>query len=84
MKAIKQLNAVFLLAGMGYLGFYVYGLVMGAFAPLELLGFTVVAIVFAVLFAIHAVRVSRAMRDDDGFRHSEMRRQHELRQRRGF
>ena len=81
---IKRLTVAFLLVGLGYLGFYVYGLVMGVFSPFQLVGFTILAVVFATAAIVHFLRTSRALRDDDGFRHSEMKRQHDLHERRGF
>jgi len=72
-----------LLAGLAYLGFYVYGLVMGVFSPLELVGFTIIALVCFGAYAVYAIRLRRAMRTPG--RHEEMMRQaHYYRERRGF
>jgi hypothetical protein len=72
-----------LLAGLGYLGFYVYGLVMGAFSPFELLGFTILAGLCLAAFVAYTVRLRRAMRTP-GEHEALMRQAHVLRERRGF
>jgi mannose/fructose/N-acetylgalactosamine-specific phosphotransferase system component IIC len=59
---------------LGFLGFYVYGLVLGVFSPFELVGFTVMAVVFAVLFMFHARRTRRAIHDESHPSHDEMAR----------
>jgi hypothetical protein len=64
-------------------GFYVYGLVMGVFSPVELIGFTILAVFFTALFVIHVVRVRRAMRTPED-RAAMMREAHVYRERRGF
>ena len=74
---------LFVLAGLGYLGFYVYGVVMGVFSAVELIGFTVLAAVFAVAFVLHVIRVRRAMRVPEQ-RAAVMREEHRFREHRGF
>ena len=45
----------------GIIGLYMFGLVMGVFAPGELLGWTILVAVLAVLFAFHIRREHRAL-----------------------
>lgn len=78
----SRLTIVFWLLALGYLGLYVYGLVMGVFSPGEMVGFTVVAVVIAVLYAVRVIRVRRAMRDHN---HDElMKGVHHSRETMGF
>lgn len=60
---IGKLEAVLSLAGLAYLGFWVYGLVMGVFEIDEMIGFSIVAATIVALFAVHAIRARGAMRD---------------------
>jgi hypothetical protein len=82
MTVAGRVLVAFWLLALGYLGFYVFGLVMGLFSPIEMLGFTIAAAVIAVSFTVHAIRVSHAIRDhaDDEM----MRGIHQYRERRGF
>lgn len=83
MQLVERFGRLFVLVGLGYLGFYVYGLVMGVFSPAEMVAFTVLAVVFAVAFVLHVVRVRRAMRDPE--QHDRiMHELHTHRERRGF
>jgi membrane protein implicated in regulation of membrane protease activity len=83
MKLVDRLGPLFVLAGLAYLGFYVYGLVMGVFSPTEMIGFTVLGVFFAAVFVLHVVRVRRAMRDPE--QHDRiMHELHTQRERRGF
>lgn len=72
-----------LLVGLGCLGFYIYGLVMGVFTPFELLGFTIVAAVCFAAFIVYTVRLRWAMRTP-GRHEALMRQAHVYRERRGF
>jgi hypothetical protein len=72
-----------LLGAMGYLGFYVYGLVMGVFSPLELAGFSLVAVGCLAAVVVHSLRLRRAMRTR-GEHEALMRQAHYYRERRGF
>jgi membrane protein implicated in regulation of membrane protease activity len=45
----------------GIIGLYLFGLVMGVFAPGELLGWTILVVVLAVLLAMHLRRERRAL-----------------------
>jgi hypothetical protein len=83
MRLLSRLALVFVVAGLGYLGFYVYGVVMGVFSPVELIGFTILAVFFTALFVVHVVRVRRAMRTPED-RGAMMREAHVYRERRGF
>jgi hypothetical protein len=80
---LGRLTRLALLLGLGYLGFYVYGVIMGVFSPIELWGFTILAIVFAAAFIVHMVRLRRAMRTP-GAHEALMRDAHVYRERRGF
>jgi hypothetical protein len=70
------------LALLGFLGFYVYGLVVGAFTPGEMAGFTVVAGIAVVMYAVHLARGRGAANElgDD----ATMPQAQRLRERRGF
>lgn len=63
MRFVNTSGRLVLLVGLAYLGLYVYGLVMGVFNPLEMAGFTVVAVVAVAAYATHVVLMRRAMRD---------------------
>jgi len=80
---LGALTRLALLAALAYLGFYVYGVVMGVFSPFELIGFTILALVFAAAFIVHVVRFRRAMRTP-GEHEALMREAHVYRERRGF
>jgi hypothetical protein len=83
MTLLGNLGRLALLAGLGYLGFYVYGVVMGVFSPVELIGFTILAVVFAAAFILHQVQLRRAMKTP-GEHEAMMRQAHVYRERRGF
>lgn len=83
MAFLGTLSRLGLLAALGYLGFYVYGVVMGVFSPVELVGFTLVAVGCLVAFLVHTVRFRRAMRTP-GEHEALMREAHVYRERRGF
>ena len=69
---------------LGYLGFYVFGLVMGVFSPLELYGFTIAAVVLVAGFVWRTVRVGREV-SEPGPEHDElMHKLHDLKEHRGF
>ncbi len=65
MKLLDTLNRLFLLGAFAFLGFYVFGVVMGVFSPGEMVGFTLLAGVFIIVGVVHAVRIRRAMRGPD-------------------
>jgi hypothetical protein len=80
---VSRFGRLLVVVGLGYLGFYVYGVVLGVFSPVELLGFTALAFLFAGVFVVHIVRVRRAMRTPEQ-RGEIMREAHVYRERRGF
>ena len=61
MRLLERFSRLFLLGGFAFLGFYVYGLVMSVFSPGEMVGFTILAVVFAVAGVIHFIRFRRVM-----------------------
>jgi hypothetical protein len=70
------------LAGLGFLGFYLFGLIMGVYSATEVPYFTIPAGVIAVAFAIYLARGGRpgaADSSDQGIQESR-----HLRERRGF
>jgi hypothetical protein len=73
------------LALLAFMGFYIYGLVLGAFTPFELVGCTVLAVVIAVVFPFHLWRTKRAISDETDPSHEEITRTaQEQHERRGF
>jgi hypothetical protein len=83
MSFLNSLGRLALLAALGYLGFYVYGLVLGTFSPFELVGFTILAVVCLAAFVIHIIRLRRALATTGGHE-AMMRKAHVYRERRGF
>jgi hypothetical protein len=81
MSFLNGLGRLALLAGLGYLGFYAYGVVLGTFSPFELIGLMILAFVCLAAFVIHTVRLRRAMATTGGHE-TMMRKAH--RERRGF
>jgi hypothetical protein len=82
MKRNDRLMTAFWLAVLAFLGFYVFGLIMGVYSPGEVLYFTIPAAILAVLYVVHAVRSRHAKNrsaDDEVIRESQR-----LRERRGF
>lgn len=80
---IAPISRFVLLAGLAYLGFYVFGIVMGVFAPGEMLVFGAIALVVVVATAVHLARARRAVEDADT-RRDRMRELYRLREGRGF
>jgi len=65
------------------IGFYVYGLLLGLYGPLELGLLSVVSLSLIVLFTIHELRLRRELRE--GKYHDEYAQEgHDARERRGF
>jgi EamA domain-containing membrane protein RarD len=62
---VKLLGRLLVLGALAYLGFYVYGLVLGVFSPVEMIGFTVIAAVCVAVAVLHAVRFRRALKGPD-------------------
>ena len=70
---------------LAYLGFYVFGIVLGVFSPGDLIGFTILAVVFAVLFAFHTRRTQHALRNVDDPSHEALTKaETKQRAKRGF
>ncbi len=65
MKLLDNLGRVLLLVALAYLGFYVYGLIMGVFSPGEMIGFTVGAVACVIAGVVHGIRIRRAMKGPD-------------------
>ena len=82
MTTRDRLSTFLVLSAAVYLGFYVFGLVMGVYSPGEVLYFTIPALVMTILLVIYTVRARRAPRPDadDPLVHTA---QH-LRETRGF
>lgn len=84
-KMTDNIRLALLAGAFGYLALYGWGLVLGVFAPAELAIFTVVAVVVAVVLAVHAVRVRREMDVAEHPGHDQVVHQmHGIRERRGF
>ncbi|HEX2467575.1 MAG TPA: hypothetical protein VHJ54_05155 [Solirubrobacterales bacterium] len=82
MNLHDRLETILWLAVLAYLGFYVFGLIMGVYSPGEVLYFTIPAAVLACAYVVHAIRSRRAARDrgDD----ESLREAQRLRETRGF
>jgi heme exporter protein D len=82
MKRNDRLMTAFWLAVLAFLGFYVFGLIMGVYSPGEVLYFTIPAAVLAILYVVHVVRSRRAI--NRGKYDEVIRESQRLRERRGF
>lgn len=69
MKSLSKYEPLIILGLLAYLGFYVFGIVMGVFSPTERWIFTIPAIVFVILYLLYARSVRRAYDDHDDPRH---------------
>ena len=79
----RPLKLLLLLAAMGYLGFFVFGLVMGVFSAVEAVALSVVAL--AAITGIGLVMLRERLRpDDDPSFEDAARRTRSYRERRGF
>jgi hypothetical protein len=67
MSTRTRLSTWFILGISAYLGFYVFGLVMGAYSPGDVLYFTIPALIFVVMLigTVIAFRRSGQRRADD-------------------
>lgn len=82
---IAQLRVAFWVVTIAVIGFWVTGLVMGAFNPLEMWLFTGVVLAMLGLFVMHEVRVVRVLRDEEAPGHEELRQTlNRQRETRGF
>lgn len=86
MNRRDRLVTAFWLAVLAYLGFYVFGVVMGVYAPGDVLYFTIPAGVLACALVVHVIRSRRAaaarttVSTDEEFARAE----HKLRETRGW
>ena len=80
---LPEISSLVLLIGFAYLGFYVFGIVMGVFGPGEIPLFSVIAMVVVVAGVVHFVRRRKAIEDPEE-RHERLHEQHDMRERRGF
>jgi uncharacterized membrane protein len=84
-KNVSRYEPLIWLGMLAYLGFYVFGIVMGVFSPFEMIVFTLPAIVFLVLYLVYARSASRAIHDPSDPRHdATVRAAREQRERRGW
>lgn len=65
MKLLDLASRLLLLGALAYLGFYVYGLVLGVFSPGEMIGFTILAVICVAVGVVHAIRIRRALEGPD-------------------
>lgn len=82
MNTRDRLSTGFSLGVLAYLGFYVFGLVMGVYSVTDVPYFTIPAILLALAFLVHIVRGGRKQTghgDDAAIRESR-----HLREERGF
>jgi hypothetical protein len=77
-----RLMTVFWLAILAYLGFYVFGLIMGVYSAGEVAYFTIPAAILAVAYLVHVFRSRRAS-DREGY-DELVRESQRLRETRGF
>ncbi len=84
-STINRLKVAARLLAAAYLGFYVYGIILGVFSPVEIPLFTVVALVLSAFLVIYSLRVARSYRARKNDPNDEMMRElHALKERRGF
>lgn len=65
-ERVGTVEAFGFLLGFAYLGFWVFGLVMGVFSIGELLPFTVIAVLILAGSLLRALYTRRALREDGG------------------
>jgi fatty acid desaturase len=83
--AIGRAKVAWWVIAIAVIGFYLAGLVMTVFNPLQMWVFTAVVIVLVVLFVRHLVTYSRMLRDENEPGHDELRRTlNTMRETRGF
>jgi hypothetical protein len=86
MSRRDRLTTAFRLAVLAYLGFYLFGLIMGVYAPGAVLYFTIPAAILGSALVVHVVRSRRAAparataAADEELTHAE----HRLREKRGW
>ena len=59
MKLLSWFVRLFVLAGFGCVGFYVYGVAMGTFSPAEMVLVSVLAAFFTIVNVVHAFKARR-------------------------
>jgi hypothetical protein len=80
----EKLGALVPLAILAYLGFYVYGLVMGAFSPGELIGFTTIAAGSTIGLFFYSSWKARHADERESPTSARSRQRRSLRETRGF
>jgi hypothetical protein len=80
-KAMNYIGPSFWALAGGIIALYAFGLVMGVFNPGELIGWTIVAAVLALLVGWHSHKVHVAIQERDP---ELMRSLNEAREKRGF
>ena len=83
-KVFEKLGTVVPLAILAYLGFYVYGLVMGAFSPGELIGFTIIAAGSTIGLFLYSTWKRRHADELESPTSPRSRQRRSLRETRGF
>lgn len=79
----RTIRILVLLVGLAYLGFYVYGAVLGVFDPLDAIGFTIIAGV--IVAAIVVISLLWRLGSGDPDWEADIAREDNLqRERRGF
>jgi len=79
----RTIRILVLLAGLAYLGFYIYGLVLGVFDPRDTVVFTILAVLIVAAIVVISLRWSRGPGDPEW--ETDIARQENLqRERRGF
>lgn len=81
---MRQLKLLLPLLAFAYLGFYVYGVIIGVFSPLELIGFTIIAVVLTIGSALLAIALRRGWTKLDEPTPAQARAIRARRERRGF
>jgi len=83
--AIGRVQIALWVIAIAVIGFYVTGLVMSVFNPLEMWVFTAVVVALVVLFILHARRIRHVIREQDEPGHDELRQTlNRMRETRGF
>jgi hypothetical protein len=82
---MTRLERIIILGFLAYLGFYVFGVVMGVFSPAERWIFTIPAIVFVVGYVLYARSVRHAIEDPEDPRHdATIKASRDQREKRGW
>jgi hypothetical protein len=68
-RSLSKYEPLIILGLLAYLGFYVFGIVMGVFSPTERWIFTIPAAVFVILYVLYSRRVRQAIDDPSDPRH---------------